>query len=293
MKQKLERLLRAHPPIRFAADVVDVYFSKKVGRAAAELAYFLILTFFPILICISAFVNELHLDPAHLLDQADPFLPAGVLAIFRDYLTYIDTNQSTAMLLSGAFLTILFASAAVRGLMNIMQELYGRATFLGLGQVAARTGGLASSYAGSAAQQTYDGYMSALADKVPELRQLALRCAPLLAGLKCANLLILRKGQSCRIRHFVIHTNISGYLFYQSKEQEFLLLYRAGELEAHLSQPEAGRILGRMGYPDQSLCGLLDTFGKRYRAYRMGQGSFPHEMGLFLGYPPEDVQGLM
>lgn len=42
-----------------------------------------------------------------------------------------------------------------------------------LGQVSARTGGLASSYAESAAQQTYDGYMSALADRVPELRQLA------------------------------------------------------------------------------------------------------------------------
>lgn len=42
-----------------------------------------------------------------------------------------------------------------------------------LGQVSARTGGLASTYAGSAAQQTYDQYMSALADKVPELRQLA------------------------------------------------------------------------------------------------------------------------
>ena len=42
-----------------------------------------------------------------------------------------------------------------------------------LAQVSARTGGLASSYAGSAAQQTYNGYMSALADKVPELRQLA------------------------------------------------------------------------------------------------------------------------
>lgn len=42
-----------------------------------------------------------------------------------------------------------------------------------LGQVSARTGGLASSYAGSAAQQSYNQYMSALADKVPELRQLA------------------------------------------------------------------------------------------------------------------------
>lgn len=42
-----------------------------------------------------------------------------------------------------------------------------------LGQVSARTGGLASSYAGSVAQQTYDNYMGALADKIPELKQLA------------------------------------------------------------------------------------------------------------------------
>ena len=42
-----------------------------------------------------------------------------------------------------------------------------------LGQVAARTGGLASSYAGAAAQQQYQNYMAQLADRVPELRQLA------------------------------------------------------------------------------------------------------------------------
>lgn len=42
-----------------------------------------------------------------------------------------------------------------------------------LGQIAARTGGLASSYAASASQQAYDNYMAALADKVPELKQLA------------------------------------------------------------------------------------------------------------------------
>ena len=137
MKQKLDKLLRAHPPIRFVVDVADTYFSKRVSRAAAELAYFLILTFFPIMICISAFVNELHLDLSSLVNQADPFLPEGVLALFQDYLTYIDTNQSAAMLLTGAFLTVLFASAAVRGLMNFMHELYGRATFRGLWQLVA------------------------------------------------------------------------------------------------------------------------------------------------------------
>ena len=42
-----------------------------------------------------------------------------------------------------------------------------------LAQVSARTGGLASSYAQSAAQQTYNNYMAELANKVPELYQLA------------------------------------------------------------------------------------------------------------------------
>lgn len=42
-----------------------------------------------------------------------------------------------------------------------------------LAQMAARTGGLASSYAGTASQQTYNKYMDALNDKIPELYQLA------------------------------------------------------------------------------------------------------------------------
>lgn len=42
-----------------------------------------------------------------------------------------------------------------------------------LAQVSARTGGLASSYGTSASQQTYNNYMAQLADKVPELYQMA------------------------------------------------------------------------------------------------------------------------
>lgn len=42
-----------------------------------------------------------------------------------------------------------------------------------LAQVSARTGGLASSYAGVASQQQNEAYMAALADKIPELRQAA------------------------------------------------------------------------------------------------------------------------
>lgn len=42
-----------------------------------------------------------------------------------------------------------------------------------LGQMAARTGGMPSSYAQAAAQQTYNDYLSRLGDKIPELYQIA------------------------------------------------------------------------------------------------------------------------
>lgn len=42
-----------------------------------------------------------------------------------------------------------------------------------IGEVSANTGGMASSYAETAGQQAYNNYMGALADKIPELRQLA------------------------------------------------------------------------------------------------------------------------
>ncbi|HIW93253.1 MAG TPA: YihY/virulence factor BrkB family protein, partial [Candidatus Flavonifractor merdipullorum] len=50
------------PGIRFIREMVDLYFEKHVSRAAAELAYFLILSFFPLLICVNAFIGLLDLN---------------------------------------------------------------------------------------------------------------------------------------------------------------------------------------------------------------------------------------
>ena len=87
MNKAVDKLLRGHPPLRFIADGLDVYFSKRVGRAAAQLAYVLILTYFPILICVSAFLDRLDLNLDSLAEQMEPFLPTGVTAIFHDYIT--------------------------------------------------------------------------------------------------------------------------------------------------------------------------------------------------------------
>ena len=132
----LDGLLKI-PPVRFVWDIVDVYFTKRVGRAAAELAYFLVLTFFPILVCVSAFLGMLQLDPALITSALGPFLPHSVLSVLQEYLSYVAGNQSGGLFTAGLIFTVLFASAAVRSLMTILEEIYGAVTFRGAGRLVA------------------------------------------------------------------------------------------------------------------------------------------------------------
>lgn len=124
-------------PVRFILDIVEIYFEKNAGRAAAELAYFLILSFFPVLICVNAIIGTLHLNVASLLEEAAVIIPEAALAVLTEYVRYITDNQSTALLVGGVIMTLFSASAAMRALMNIMDEIYGRKSYTGIWQIVA------------------------------------------------------------------------------------------------------------------------------------------------------------
>ena len=123
--------------VRFVREMAEVYFDRRVSRSAAELAYFLVLSFFPALICVNAFVGLLRLDVDLVLTAAGEFLPREVLPILGEYLGYVSTNQSNAMLAAGLTMVLFSASAAFRALMNIMADIYRRPTYQGVGQVVA------------------------------------------------------------------------------------------------------------------------------------------------------------
>ena len=125
------------PLVRFLSELVEIYFDKRVSRSAAELAYFLILSFFPLLICLNYFVGKLNLDPDTLVQALAPVFPRDSLGILTDYLTYISQNQSTALLVGGLGMTVYSASAAFRALMNIMEDIYDRQSYQGLRQILA------------------------------------------------------------------------------------------------------------------------------------------------------------
>lgn len=124
-------------PVRFVREMVELYFSARVSRSAAALAYFMILTVFPFLISASAFVGVLHLDIDVVLETLGRFLPSGVVSIAVDYIQYVTGNQSAGMLAAGCSSMLIFASAAVRTLMNVMDEIYGHISYRGIRRAAA------------------------------------------------------------------------------------------------------------------------------------------------------------
>ena len=115
------------PPVLFVRDMVQTYGRLGGSRAAASLAYFLILTLFPLLVCVNFFIGLLELDPEAVFSALDSLLPRESLSIILDYLTYVSgvpQSQSTPLLLASLFTILLSASAGLRTLLKTMDELY-------------------------------------------------------------------------------------------------------------------------------------------------------------------------
>ena len=104
----------------------DIYISKRVSRASAQLAYYLLMSIFPILIVISSILGMLPITDSQVIQRILPMLPVAVQDLLGDYLIYINTHQSVALLSGGAIMTLTASSAAFRGLMDIFGEVFGK-----------------------------------------------------------------------------------------------------------------------------------------------------------------------
>lgn len=121
--------------------------------------------------------------------------------------------------------------------------------------------------------------------------QLALQCAPLLTGIKIANLLIVRNRNAKGVFEMFSGSRISVEVIYRSEEKTMFLLYQREELEAYLEKnSDTMKLFGYARMEVEEICRELK---KRYARYMEGKGGFPHEIGLLLGYPPEDVLGFI
>lgn len=123
--------------------------------------------------------------------------------------------------------------------------------------------------------------------------QLALQCAPLIAGLKISNLLTISKSNLEAVREILNGTDISYTVLLVHGKKLTILLYNRKELDTYLADENVQEMFLTMGYEEISLEKILPVFSARYQGYMEKNQDFPHEMGLLLGYPVEDVEGFI
>ncbi len=119
--------------------------------------------------------------------------------------------------------------------------------------------------------------------------QLVAQCGPLLLGIKMSNLYIGPVGCEEAIKELFAHSKITTYEIYKDEKRVVFLLYRREELQRYIRGKKVRKALQEMGYGFKGVEENLVDLATSYTRYMKKQGSFPHEIGLFLGYPVEDV----
>lgn len=121
-------------------------------------------------------------------------------------------------------------------------------------------------------------------------------CSPTLAGLKTGSLFSCPCPSEEEVRRDVRALNqvlvpkgLCVLPLRRAGSRALIYLYRPDQLRRDLSRESAHALLGRMGYACLSAERCLVELARRLRQ----QEGFPHEIGLFLGYPPEDVRGFI
>ncbi len=121
-------------------------------------------------------------------------------------------------------------------------------------------------------------------------------CAPTMARLKTGNMFSCafcgRKQMTEELRQLNQRLRQKGLRILPLRWRDgktLLYLYRPKMLERDLRDPLAKRLLSECGYACEDVNACLSRLMSRLRS----GDDFPHEVGLFLGYPPADVDGFM
>lgn len=124
---------------------------------------------------------------------------------------------------------------------------------------------------------------------------IASQCAPVLMDVKPSNLLILTKEEEREFLQMEALNGIACLCLYKGEKKSTWFLYRRDWMEAELLWPHTQEFLQSYGYG--SGCGtvedMLQRFQRRFTDYKEGSIDFPHELGVFLGYPLHDVKGFI
>ena len=122
------------------------------------------------------------------------------------------------------------------------------------------------------------------------------QAAPTLAGVKTGSLFPYRCQSTEELRadirafnRMLVPRGMCLLVLKRMERSALLYLYRPAELERDLMDSTAREVLREAGYRCESCAACVRQLVERFHR----EGEFPHEIGLFLSYPPEDVKGFI
>ncbi|MBQ6621904.1 MAG: DUF3793 family protein [Mogibacterium sp.] len=126
-------------------------------------------------------------------------------------------------------------------------------------------------------------------------------CAPTLAGLKTGSLFTASyeseeqlKSDLERMNELFRQKGLRAIALRYRGGKALLYIYRPRRLQRDLERADSREILARFGYAGMEQAHIRQNLCLAHLTERIcASGDFPHEIGLFLGYPPEDVRGFI
>lgn len=128
MKERLEDLHRRlcrYRVWRFGELMVRGYIDHDVGKSAAALAYYLLFSFFPLLIFLSTLVGFLELPPLELGPALQNLIPREIISLINAYLIHVTQLRSGNLLAVSLIVTLWLPMRAVDSLMKAVNVSYG------------------------------------------------------------------------------------------------------------------------------------------------------------------------
>ena len=110
--------------IKICSRMVRRYFYDSVTRSAAELAFFLFFSLFPLVILANTIISRFNVDIIYILQRFEGVLPGEVIGIVVDYLVYIGEIDAPYIFFVGLFMTLYALTRALDSLLTSVRQAY-------------------------------------------------------------------------------------------------------------------------------------------------------------------------
>lgn len=108
----------------FVQDMLQRIQKTEITALGAQLAYFFLLSFFPLLIFMVSLLPYLKLEQGAIFDFMDDVMPAEIFSLIEGVLSEVLTNQSGGLLSIGILGTIWSASKGIDALTRALNKAY-------------------------------------------------------------------------------------------------------------------------------------------------------------------------